>query len=396
MKFRKHYGLVLVFALALAGLGFLSLTSPALADGFIDFEDGQDATAIRSTIPGLQFTTTQGYDWVYGDWRTGSYNGPYPNGAYYSDGNFFAWLGPNQGAGRIDFTQGCATYLQVWVSSYSGLSADAYYVNGTLASTASVSGNLNTGQLARLRVDAPPGDCFSYVILHDTGNFWLIDDLSTDAAGVPNARPPVVILPGFMGSKLNNQDTCQNTTEEVWPAPWSLVLPWDPALEHLRLAPDGINPFSSCDHISPDGILRSIIALQFYGPLINHLEDAGYQVYPYDYDWRLDLRGTADNLDNYITNILSQTGAEKVNIVDHSLGGLLARYYVTSDTSRAAKVEQVISLGTPFLGGPKTLYALRWGDKLPIKQLGGIGLIDVDRSKNSCPKQPSSLRDLTV
>ena len=41
----------------------------------------------------MRFTTTDGYDWVYGDWRTDDYNGKYPDGAYTSNGNFFAWLG---------------------------------------------------------------------------------------------------------------------------------------------------------------------------------------------------------------------------------------------------------------------------------------------------------------
>ena len=175
----------------LGGVGFLE-PSHVHAQGFIDFEDGVDGEPIQSSIPGLQFTTTEGYDWIYGDWRTGRYNGPYPDGAYYSNGNFFAWLGPNQGAGRIDLTQSCATYLQVWVSSAYGLTANAYRSNGTLAATASVEGNLATGRLVPLRVEVPPHDCFSYVILHDTGNQWMIDDLTTDAPGSPPSRhhPP--------------------------------------------------------------------------------------------------------------------------------------------------------------------------------------------------------------
>ena len=202
-------------ALLFAAVLVLLFPSPAQADGFIDFENGVDGQTIQSTIPGLRFTTTANYDWVYGDWRTGDYNGPYPVGAYYSNGDFFAWLGPNQGYGRIDFTEGCATYLQVYVSSLAGLHMDAYYPDNTLAATASVNGNLFTGQLARLRVDAPPGDCFSYVILHDTGNYWLIDDLSTDALGGPATRPPAIVLPRLTGSRLDVNNTSSHVTWEV-------------------------------------------------------------------------------------------------------------------------------------------------------------------------------------
>ena len=386
---RRFVMIIVVLAILVSVGGSDLLVLPVVqADGFIDFENGVDGEPIRSSIPGLQFTTTEGYDWVYGDWRTGEYNGPYPDGSYYSNGHFFAWLGPNQGAGRIDFTQGCATYLQVWVSSAAGLTADAYYSNGALADTASVAGNLDTGRLARLRVEAPPGDCFSYVILHDTGNRWLIDDLSTDAGGVPATRPPVVLLPGLMGSQLWNNNSCVFLDYEVWPAPGLLIDPWDVHLKALLLAENGQDEASHCDHIYPADIIRRAL-VDFYGPIIDHLDSVGFEVHPFAYDWRLDLRGAADRLDDFVDDILADSESDQVNIVDHSLGGLLARHYVTSSWARAAKVEQVISVGTPFLGAPKALKALRWGDNLPIKQLANIGLVYAPRVKDIAQNSPA-------
>lgn len=152
--------------------------------GFIDFEDGTDSVPIRSSIPGLEFTNTAGYDWIYGDWRTGEYNGPYPYGPdplaeqYWSEGNFFAWLGTDQGAGVISFTQSYATYFQIGYSAYTGFYLEAYDVNGTLLDSKFGMGNLNTGRLDYLRVEAPG---MAYVVCHDTGNFWLVDNLETDA-----------------------------------------------------------------------------------------------------------------------------------------------------------------------------------------------------------------------
>lgn len=150
--------------------------------GFIDFEEGTDRAVIYSTIHGVKFTTTAGQDWIYGDWRTGNYNGPYPNGAYTSNGNFFAWLGENQGYGRIDFTEGNATYLSLLTSTYSGVTIDAYDSDDNLLASSSWAGNnINTGEMTRLIVNAPG---MAYVIIHDTGNYWLIDDICTDAGGV--------------------------------------------------------------------------------------------------------------------------------------------------------------------------------------------------------------------
>lgn len=369
--------LIVIFSMVLSTLNHPSVFAAGqntVSGGFIDFEEGQDGQAIQSSIPGLQFTTTAGYDWVYGDWRTGSYNGPYPDGSYYSNGNFFAWLGPNQGAGRIDFIQGCATYLQVWVSSYAGLYMDGYDSAGNKIATAQVGANLDTGQMTRLRIDAPSGKCMAYAIIHDTGNYWLIDDLSTDAAGVPSQRPPVIVVPGLTGSRLDNNDTCLNTQQEVWPAVWDLISSrYDTHLDHLKLNTNGIDPLSNCDHIFvnrtatdsgnfENGAIRELLTMKFYGPLIDYLRGYGYQVFPWGYDWRKNLVDTAASLDSYINQVLSQTGASKVAIVDHSLGGVLTRFYVTSSDTRANKVEQVISLGTPFLGTPKTFKTLRWGD----------------------------------
>lgn len=146
--------------------------------GFIDFEDGKDRDVIASSIEGMEFTTTNGYDWVYGDWRAYDYNGPYPYGSYYSEGNFFAWLGEMQGTGVITFVDAYATFFKIYYSSESRLYLEAYNVNGDMLDTASGKGNLNTGKLGKLRVEAPG---MAYVMIHDTGNFWLVDNLSTDA-----------------------------------------------------------------------------------------------------------------------------------------------------------------------------------------------------------------------
>ena len=154
-------------------------------DGFMDFEDGIDAAIISSSIPGMEFTTTYGIDWRYGDIRTEKYNVyPYGHQGYETNGNCFAWLGVTGDVGRIDFTEGTATYLSVLVSTESGLSIDAYDSDGNLlASSGWAESNTHTRTFTRLTVEAPE---MAYVLIHDTGNYWLIDDLCTDAPGAPS------------------------------------------------------------------------------------------------------------------------------------------------------------------------------------------------------------------
>ncbi len=143
--------------------------------GFMDFENGVDQLPIRSTIPGMEFTTTMGYDWVYGDIRTGLYNvNPYGSKLYECDGNFFAWLGPNQGSGRIDFTGATAKSISMPTSTNYGTYVDAYDSSGNLLATDYADPNTGTGTMSEIKVTA---SSIAYVIVHDTGNYWLIDDL---------------------------------------------------------------------------------------------------------------------------------------------------------------------------------------------------------------------------
>jgi hypothetical protein len=143
--------------------------------GFMDFENGVDQLPIRSTIPGMEFTTTMGYDWVYGDIRTGEYNvNPYGSRSYECHGDFFAWLGPNQGSGRIDFTGATAKSISMLTSNAYGTYVDAYDSSGNLLGSDYAGPNTGTGTMSEMQVTASN---IAYVIVHDTGNYWLIDDL---------------------------------------------------------------------------------------------------------------------------------------------------------------------------------------------------------------------------
>jgi hypothetical protein len=152
-------------------------------DFFLNFEGGIDEIEIESTIPSMEFTTTGSLNWVYGDIRTGKYNVDHTGvNGYVTNGNFFAWLGTLGNQGRIDFLGGGASYCSVLVSTASGLTLDAYDSDNTLIATSGWAGNNTfTGKFTRLTVEAPAGKTIAYVMVHDTGNFWLMDDLCTDA-----------------------------------------------------------------------------------------------------------------------------------------------------------------------------------------------------------------------
>ena len=145
----------------LGGLFFLPPQSIQAASTTISFESGVDGTAIGTTISGLNF----GSGWTYGDWRSACYNGKYPGGDFTGNANVFAWLGQSQVEGRIDFIEGNASYFQVKVSSSATVTLNGYNGFGQLLATANVVANVNSGDLATLRINAPAGNTLHHVTI---------------------------------------------------------------------------------------------------------------------------------------------------------------------------------------------------------------------------------------
>jgi triacylglycerol lipase len=62
-----------------------------------------------------------------------------------------------------------------------------------------------------------------------------------------------------------------------------------------------------------------------------------------------DLRTAALQLSHEVERIVEETGYERIHIIAHSLGGLIARYYVTR-LGGDERVHTLVSLGTPHKG----------------------------------------------
>ncbi|MEW2523454.1 alpha/beta fold hydrolase [Streptomyces sp. NPDC047071] len=74
-----------------------------------------------------------------------------------------------------------------------------------------------------------------------------------------------------------------------------------------------------------------------------HLESLNYS------PLTCDIRQAAELLGRHVEEICERTGHERVDIVGHSLGGLIARYY-TQRLGGDARVRTLVTLGTPHTG----------------------------------------------
>lgn len=165
------------------------------------------------------------------------------------------------------------------------------------------------------------------------------------------ARPPVVVLPGVMGSALKTE-----AGDRVWPSPSGerMTLLDNHAINSLRCDSDG----TPVARLNVTEALRAF-PTDFYGAVVSHLTRAGYtegtDLAVFAYDWRLGCAAHLDALDAVVGRLDS---SEPVTLVAHSMGGLVARAYVLSDRPNVKRVGRIISVGTPYHGAPLALKAL--------------------------------------
>ncbi len=93
-----------------------------------------------------------------------------------------------------------------------------------------------------------------------------------------------------------------------------------------------------------------------YNGFISALENSGYKLgkdlFVYFYDWRKEIASNADDLAKFVDKVLKENPeAQKISLVGHSMGGLIARDYV-QDT-HGEKIDKLITVGSPHSGSVK-------------------------------------------
>jgi pimeloyl-ACP methyl ester carboxylesterase len=176
-------------------------------------------------------------------------------------------------------------------------------------------------------------------------------------------KRPVVFVPGILGSRL-----CDSQERVVWGSRNSLG-----NLSQLELDVPANPVLHPCGLVDAIQILGSLWTHNTYKSWIAGLADIGFSpekknLFLFAYDWRLSNFDNAKRLDAFVT---TNTGSGKpFDIVAHSMGGIVSRIYLNDYTS-AKSVQQIIYLGTPFLGSMNAFGTIKEGWGWPFDALAG-------------------------
>lgn len=110
--------------------------------------------------------------------------------------------------------------------------------------------------------------------------------------------------------------------------------------------------------------------LHVYDDLIDTFKANGYlenkDIFPFPYDWHKSNVDTAILLKQKIDAVKAICQCNKVDIIAHSMGGLVARQYIQSDAYQN-DVDKLVFLGTPHKGAPEDYLIWEGGELSPSR-----------------------------
>lgn len=205
-------------------------------------------------------------------------------------------------------------------------------------------------------------------------------------------QPPVIVIPGILGSRL-----ADDKGHEHWPGSLFKFIFGNYDGLALNIDAKTLEPID--DGLVATDVAREAFGVKIYGEIIRTLEQHGryekgnigeriklrrrrYYVFPYD--WRQDNVVTVKKLDAFIKQLKQDYNDPtlKVDIIAHSMGGLITRYYSRYGTqdvlddndfpvnmAGAANIRKAILLGTPNLGSVKALQGFIKGYEIELQSV---------------------------
>lgn len=167
------------------------------------------------------------------------------------------------------------------------------------------------------------------------GGLWVNNNLVGTEAAV---RRPVIIIPGILGSLPTSEALKIYASAIIEEGYW----------DHSYKTPLELDPI---DHT--------------YNGLLDYLLARGYRrdqtLFVFPYNWMQGADTTARQLAQKLVDVRQACSCTQVDLVTHSLGGLIARSYIQSDYYQG-DVTNLIQLGTPNAGSVKDYQVWESGE----------------------------------
>lgn len=218
-----------------------------------------------------------------------------------------------------------------------------------------------------------------------------MDVLQGTEANVRTFSDLVILLPGITGSVLANSEG-----KEVWsPSPgaiWRAITSFGGSIKELEIDGDADKGVTAPRLVPDATLIPGLVKIDGYTRICNYLVEQlglveGKNFRPFPYDWRLDNRVVARRLQSQAMTWLSEwrvtsgNADAKLVLIGHSMGGLIARYFVEClDGWRVTR--RILTLGTPHRGSLNAVGFLENGMKKGIGPLG-LNLAPLLRSMTS-------------
>lgn len=239
------------------------------------------------------------------------------------------------------------------------------------------------------------------------------EEIITITVSASTLNPPLFLLPGIMGTHIYQHDgyhnaiNCANNPEdcEIWYSADDAVVLGENYFNNLFFTDDGLSPehpeFKTGNNIGEGKVFGEMSsdrdpiiekAKNIYWDLISSIEnqsgyirDVNFFVFPYD--WRYDNRKTYADFRDFV---ISKTGnLQSVDVIAHSMGGLVVRQFANNYPS---KINKVIFIGTPHHGSVEMLTAL-FGQKKIGHYIGVLSGSKVQEMARNYPSAYQLLPD---
>jgi pimeloyl-ACP methyl ester carboxylesterase/PKD repeat protein len=198
---------------------------------------------------------------------------------------------------------------------------------------------------------------------------------------VGRQRNPVLFVPGVMGSLM--REGAEGDGENLW-IDLTDVIPLNRSVGKLQLGangqPDGEGVAADASHVlqyvagfaDMGGSMLEFLAgdldyrlyeFEFMQKALTPTEDVAKkhpELFPFAYDWRRNNAESAQKLARYVDFIRTlHPEAENVDIVAHSMGGLVSRRFMLDHPGVVGKF---VVIASPLLGATKAVFSKREGD----------------------------------